>query len=147
MRCSASGTLSHSSSTRPSSVSCSACARARPACAAACQLLTRAQTVSCAAYQWCACSMTARPGGDQAGIGLERLGEPRVQPGVVAGQQVIEDRLPDQPVPEREPVPVDGEHVGLDRRAQRAGQRVIGQAGDRGQQRVARCAARRRSPP
>ena len=67
MRCSASGTFSQSSRTRSSRVSCSAWARARPASAAARQLLTSAQSVSCAAYQWCACSITARPGGTSPG--------------------------------------------------------------------------------
>ena len=77
MRFAASGSAGHSSRILASMASLSAWARARLAAAAACQALSSAWAESCAAYQWCACSITARPGatkdGSAARISARRL--------------------------------------------------------------------------
>ena len=73
---------------------------------------------------------------DKAWIVPQRRGEPGVQPGVVARQQVVDHRLPDQAVPERVPVRVGDQDVRSHRGPQRAGQLVVVQAGGRGEQAV-----------
>ena len=70
-------------------------------------------------------------------VGLERLGEPRVQAAVLAGQQVAVDRLADQRVAERVvAVGVDHEHLVGDRLARALHHLVRRQVGDRLEQRV-----------
>ena len=75
-------------------------------------------------------------GGDQPGIGAEDLGEAGVQPGALAGQQIVVDGLADERMPERVPVLVRAQHVGRHRGAQPAGEIVAGQPGRRRQQGV-----------
>ena len=91
---------------------------ARPAASAARFAATSARGWSCAAYQWWAISAGARPGGDQLRLGLDRLGVAGVQPGVLAGQQVVVHRLADQRVPELvAAVRVDDDQLGRHDRA------------------------------
>ena len=67
IRWAASGWVGHSSRILASMVRRSAWASARPAASAACQALSRARAMLCAAYQWWACSITARPGATRDG--------------------------------------------------------------------------------
>ena len=75
------------------------------------------------------------PVADQRGVGVDRERELGVHLAVLAGQQVLVHRLPDQRVPER--VPVGGGHqdVAGDGGPDRGGQLVLGPAGDPGEQR------------
>jgi hypothetical protein len=79
--------------------------------------------------------MTARPGGTSDGSAAS-LGQPGVQPGLLGGQHVPEDRLADEGVPERVAVGLGHEHVHRHRRPHRGEQRAVADAGDRGEQRV-----------
>ncbi len=86
-------------------VSRSACATDLDCSVAACQALISAQVTSWAEYQWWAISMCGPMGRHQAAVGVDGLGEPRVQPAVLARQQVIVHGLADQRVPEHEVPP------------------------------------------
>ena len=127
-RSAASGTCSHSSSTRSSSRLCSAYAYRSAAAQAAARAATRARGWSCAAYQWWAISAGARPAATRCGCGLDGGGVPGVQPGVLAGQQLVVDGLADQRVPELVVAVGVGHHeLGGDGGAQRVLQLGLGQ--------------------
>ena len=59
-----------------------------------------------------------------------------MQPGALAGQQIVVDGLADERMPERVPVVVCAQHVGRHRGAQPAGEVVAGQPGHRREQRM-----------
>ncbi|MCF0097132.1 hypothetical protein B0E54_06001 [Micromonospora sp. MH99] len=87
-------------------------------------------------------------GDHQVRLGLDRGGEPRVQPGVLAGQQLVVHGLADQGVPELVVAVRVGHHqLGGDRGAQRVLQLGLGQAGDLGEQTVGEAGAAGRRDP
>lgn len=73
-------------------------------------------------------------GGDERGVGLQRLGETAVEPGALTGQQVVADGLADQGVPEAVAVAVGrgGEDAGVDGGAQGLDEVVLAESRDGG---------------
>ena len=78
----------------------------------------------------------ARPGTGQLGIRGERLGDPAVGPGCLAGEQRGDDRLLEEGVTERQNAVAGMQDVGVDRRPQHVLEPLTGHVHDRLEQLV-----------